>query len=99
VHERTHTGEKPYECKICHKHFSHSQSLKCHESIHTGEKPFKCKYCAKCFRLKLTLNCHVNIHHNQTSIENPQEQDQILTSNINKTKKNKKISSKTFLDK
>lgn len=40
------TGEKPYECDICHARFTQSNSLKAHRLIHTGHKPvYQCELC------------------------------------------------------
>lgn len=45
VHERTHTGEKPYKCRFCPYATAQQSNVKKHERKHTGEKPFKCKWC------------------------------------------------------
>jgi hypothetical protein len=45
VHERTHTGHKPYKCAFCNYRSAQGGNIRIHERRHTGERPYPCPLC------------------------------------------------------
>ncbi|KAG0370836.1 hypothetical protein BGZ54_003558 [Gamsiella multidivaricata] len=66
IHERCHTGTRPFVCRYdgCERSFTQLGNLKTHERKHTGERPFKCPYpgCDKTFTQLGNLKTHERIH-------------------------------------
>ena len=48
---RTHTGERPYNYRICNKLLSRAGGLKTHIRTHTEDEPLSCEICNKLFLL------------------------------------------------
>ena len=59
VHEKTHSSERPYQCKECDKSFKTSRDMNRHTRKHTGVKPYKCTKCGKMFTQSGNLKRHV----------------------------------------
>ncbi|XP_045073349.1 zinc finger protein 271-like [Coregonus clupeaformis] len=72
IHQRVHTGVKPYSCTQCHMRFAQACNLKRHQRVHTGVKPFSCTQCHMRFSHSSSLKRHQRVHTGEKSYSCPQ---------------------------
>ncbi|KAJ4473874.1 hypothetical protein J3R30DRAFT_3296178 [Lentinula aciculospora] len=63
-HLQSHTGHRPFQCKLCHQNFSEAATLQQHMRRHTREKPYLCDHpgCGKSFAITGALTIHKRTH-------------------------------------
>lgn len=82
VHQRSHTGDRPFACQFCARRFPSTSNLIVHQRVHTGEKAYACTIpgCTRGFTRKQQLERHVMSEHvrKQQQQQMQQQQQQLM---------------------
>ncbi|NWH89735.1 ZN438 protein, partial [Aegithalos caudatus] len=93
-HMNTHTGRRPYSCRICRKAYIYSGRLNTHMKLHHNEgKPKKlvcCEFCAKVFGHAKVYFGHLREVHRVVISTEPSTSDQQMQDTLKKRDRNMK---------
>lgn len=63
VHQRRHTGERPFQCSRCFESFASASALLLHRgSVHDSRSPFRCTFCGRTFNEGDAYSHHLSRH-------------------------------------